>query len=144
MSKPHRIAAGGLSFTQHQWDFLRQILGEGNIALFTPKDQSLARSLAEIGTVHIDAGIRNTPESRQADASLPVWHIAPQARLTDLGRACASSEPEDMAVAAKSAAAARVASAKASPGAAAAPGVQPWARGGKVGPLQVRPLMGAK
>lgn len=69
MSKPHRIAAGGLLFTQHQWDFLRQIPGEGKIDLFTPKDQSLARSLAEIGAVHIDAGIRNTPESRQADPS---------------------------------------------------------------------------
>jgi hypothetical protein len=81
MSKSHRIAAGGLSFTQHQWDFLRQIPAGGRLSLFTPKDQSLARSLAEIGAVHIDAGIRNAPESRQVDPSLPIWHVAPTAGL---------------------------------------------------------------
>jgi len=58
MSKPHRISAGGLSFTQHLWDFIRQILAGGKLSLFSPKDQSLARSLAEIGVVRIDAGIR--------------------------------------------------------------------------------------
>lgn len=113
MSKPHRFSAGGLSFTQHQWDFLRKIPAEERLSLFTPKDQSLARSLAEIGVVRIDPGIRNAPASRQADPSLPIWHVATTAGLTDLGRACVSGEPEDLAVAAKAAAAARMASAEA-------------------------------
>jgi len=57
--------------------------------------------------------LRNTPESRQADPSLPIWRIAPTAGLTDLGRTCVSSKPKDLAVATKAAAAARKASATA-------------------------------
>ena len=70
MSKPHRFATCGLSFTRHQWDFLRQIPAEDNLALFTPKDQSLARSLAEIGAVHIDAGLAAKHARIQAGRSL--------------------------------------------------------------------------